>query len=169
MKSKSKEFTTQIIGAQKSLQSFALKLTANVNDANDLVQDTNLKALHNEEKFADKTNFSGWIFTIMRNTFLNNCRSAKRKNDIFDGTVDIAGINALACTNETLTPDSVYNAKQISQIIEALPDSHRLPFTLHMEGYKYSEIAEKLGMPLNIVKSHILHTRRKLRSLLSDF
>ncbi len=168
MKANQREFTNQLLQAQQSLRSFALKLTANPSDASDLVQDTTLKALHAEDSFAEKSNFSGWIMTIMRNTFLNNCRSSSRAMNIFDQTVDSDQLARVPLSSTAPTPDSVYSANQISQIIASLPDAQRIPFSMFMEGYRYSEIAQKLNLPTGIVKSRILNARRVLRTKLAD-
>ena len=167
MKAKQKEFTCQLLQAQQSLRSFALKLTSNPADASDLVQDTTLKALHAEDTFAEKSNFSGWIMTIMRNTFLNNCRSSRRAMTILDQTVDLHQLASVPAAGSSPAPDSVYSANEISHIIASLPDTQRLPFSMLIEGYSYSEIARKLNLPSNIVKSRILNARRVLRARLA--
>lgn len=168
MKAKQKEFTSQLLQAQQSLRSFALKLTSNPADASDLVQDTTLKALHAEDSFAEKSNFSGWIMTIMRNTFLNNCRSSRRAMTLLDHTVDTDQLDKIHAISSAPTPDSIYNAGQISQIIASLSEEQRVPFSMLIEGYSYSEISKKLNLPMGIVKSRILNARRNLRARLSD-
>lgn len=168
MKPTANEFASQVVQAQQSLRSFALKLTANPHEASDLVQDTTLKALHAEDSFVEKTNFSGWIMTIMRNTFLNNCRSSKRTMAILDQTVDQSQLVQVPVLSTAPAPDDVYSANQISQIIASLPQTQAAPFTMLIEGYSYAEIAKKLNLPLGIVKSRILNARRALRARLSE-
>lgn len=168
MRTAQKEFTSQLLQVQQSLRSFALKLTSNPAEASDLVQDTTLKALNAEDTFQEKTNFSGWIMTIMRNTFLNNCRSSKRSVNVIDQTVDTEQLSMIQVVSSAPTPDSVYSANQITQIIAALPENQRIPFTMFMEGYKYAEIAKKLDLPLGIIKSRILNARRSLKVKLAD-
>ncbi|MDE7508976.1 MAG: RNA polymerase sigma factor, partial [Muribaculaceae bacterium] len=73
-------FKKSVLGIQGNLMSFAMKLTLNREEAQDLVQDTTLKALNNESKYAEDTNFKGWMLTIMRNIFINNYRKASREN-----------------------------------------------------------------------------------------
>lgn len=80
--SNSNSFKSSLLGMQSNLLSFALKLTPNRDEAYDLVQDTTLKALSNEEKFAENTNFKGWMLTIMRNIFINNYRRTVRENTV---------------------------------------------------------------------------------------
>ena len=74
------EFSHRMLGLQDSLQYYAYSLTANNNDADDLLQDTFFKVLSNKEKFDPATNMKAWAYTIMKNTFINNYRKAKRAN-----------------------------------------------------------------------------------------
>lgn len=166
MNSTANEFARQVVQAQNSLRNFALKLTTNPTEASDLVQDTTLKALHAEDSFVEKTNFSGWIMTIMRNTFLNNRRSSKRTMAVLDRAVDDEQLAQVPVLSTAPAPDSVYSANQISQIIASLPQAQAEPFTMLIEGYRYAEIAQKLNLPLGIVKSRILNARRALRARL---
>lgn len=153
---------------QSTLLSFARKLTNNEEEAHDLVQDTTLKALDNESKFAEDSNFGGWMMTIMRNIFINNYRKRVRENTIVDTTEDLYHLN-LAQDSGTLTPDGAFAASEITAVLSRFPADHRQPFSMHIAGYKYEEISEKLGMPLGTVKSRIFFTRQKLRELLKDY
>ena len=168
MKPTANEFTSQVVQAQQSLRSFALKLTSTPHEASDLVQDTTLKALHAEETFVEKANFSGWIMTIMRNTFLNNCRSSKRTLAVIDQAVDQDQLVQIPVLSTAPAPDDVYSANQISQIIASLPQAQAVPFTMLIEGYSYAEIAKKLNLQPGIVKSRILNARRALRARLNE-
>ena len=153
---------------QGNLLSFALKLTLDKDDAHDLVQDTTLKALNNEEKFVDNTNFKGWMLTIMRNIFINNYRKSSRENTVLAPTDDLYHLN-LSQDSGLETPDGAYAANEISAILAKFPADHREPFSMHVAGYKYEEIAERLGMPLGTVKCRIFHTRKRLREILKDY
>ena len=97
-------FISSVLGMQPNLRSFALKLTLNKDEAHDLVQDTTLKALSNEDKFVDNANFKGWMLTIMRNIFINNYRKNVRENTMVDTSDDLYQLNL---TQETVsdTPD----------------------------------------------------------------
>ena len=75
-------FKNRLIGLQGNLLNFAYQLTANREQAEDLLQDTTLKALDNEEKYVDNVNFKGWIFTIMRNIFINNYRQTVDRKSV---------------------------------------------------------------------------------------
>lgn len=86
-------FKQRILGLQGNLLSFAYQLTTNREQAQDLLQDTTLKALDNESKYVDNVNFKGWIFTIMRNIFINNYRQTVRKATVIDQTEDLYHLN----------------------------------------------------------------------------
>ncbi len=86
-------FQDNLTKLQGNLLSFAYKLTSNRDDAYDLLQDTTLKALDNEDKYAANTNFKGWVFTIMRNLFINNYRRTARAATIVDTTDNLYHLN----------------------------------------------------------------------------
>lgn len=161
-------FKSSVLGMQANLLSFALKLTLNKDEAHDLVQDTTLKALNNEEKFVDNSNFKGWMLTIMRNIFINNYRKSVRENTMIDTSEDLYHLN-LKQDSGVGTPEGAYAINEISAIIAGFPADYREPFLLHVAGYKYEEISEKLSMPLGTVKSRIFFTRKRLREILKDY
>lgn len=161
-------FKSSVIGMQGNLFSFALKLTANEEEAHDLVQDTTLKALDNEAKFTENANFGGWMMTIMRNIFINNYRKRTRENTVVDSTEDLFHLN-LSQDSGVQTPDGAFAAQEITAILNGFPADYRKPFSMHIAGYKYEEISQKLAMPLGTVKSHIFFTRKKLREMLKDY
>ena len=153
---------------QPSLMSFALKLTLDKEEAQDLVQDTTLKALDNEEKFVDGTNLGGWMTTIMRNIFINNYRKRARESTFVDVSEDLYHLS-LSQDSGVETPEGVYASGEISAILRSFSADYRNPFALRVAGYRYDEISEKLGVPLGTVKSRIFVTRQKLRELLKDY
>ena len=161
-------FIDSVLGMQSNLRSFALKLTMDNDAAHDLVQDTTLKALNNEDKFVDNTNLKGWMLTIMRNIFINNYRKNVRENTMVDSTTDLYHLN-LKQDSGIETPDGAFAVNEINSILSKFPKDFREPFSLHVAGYKYEEIAERLSMPLGTVKSKIFFTRKKLREILKDY
>ena len=161
-------FKSSVLGVQANLLSFALKLTLNRDEAHDLVQDTTLKALNNEEKFVDNANFKGWMLTIMRNIFINNYRKSARENTMIDTSEDLYHLN-LQQDSGVVTPEGAYAIGEISSILAGFPEDYREPFSLHVAGYKYEEISQRLSMPLCTVKSHIFFTRKRLREILKDY
>jgi len=161
-------FKKDLLGVQDDLLRFAYKLTSDREEANDLLQETSLKALDNEEKYTPDTNFKGWIYTIMRNIFINNYRKVVRDQTFVDTTDNLYHLN----TPHDLTLDSTegaYDLKEMHRIVNALPREYKIPFSMHVSGFKYREIAEKLNLPLGTVKSRIFFTRQKLQQELKDF
>ena len=165
---RTESFTRDLINVQNDLLRFAYKLTANHEDANDLLQETSLKALDNEEKYAAETNFKGWMYTIMRNLFINNYRKAVRNQTYVDQTDNLFYLNQSIDLADEST-ESSHDLKEIRRIVNALPKEYRIPFAMYVSGFKYREIAEKLGLPLGTVKSRIYFTRQKLQQELKDF
>lgn len=161
-------FKQRLLGLQSNLLSFAFQLTSDRDEAYDLLQDTTLKALDNEQKFVDNTNFKGWIFTIMRNIFINNYRRQTRTATIVDKTEDLFHLN-LPQTSGFDTPDGAYAVKEISEVINGFPDDYKVPFTMHIAGYKYNEIAEHMNLPIGTVKSRIFFARKRLQIILKDY
>ena len=145
-------FKQRLIGLQGNLLSFAYQLTTNKEEARDLLQDTTLKALDNEGKYVDNVNFKGWIFTIMRNIFINNYRQTVRKATVIDRTEDLYHLN-ISQESGLTTPEGSVAVKEISSALESFPDEYRIPFNMYVAGYKYNEIAEKIGLPLGTVKA----------------
>lgn len=164
----SKSFRTKLLGLQGNLLNFAYTLTSNRDDAQDLLQDTTLRALDNEDKYVDNVNFKGWVFTIMRNIFINNYRKVSRASTIVDQTEDLYHLN-LPQDSGFETPDGTIAVKDINDAINSFSDEYRIPFSMHVAGYKYNEIAEELGLPLGTVKSRIFFARQRLRVLLKDY
>ena len=166
---KTKEsFTSRLLGLQNNLLSFAYQLTSNREAAQDLLQDTTLKALDNEEKYVDNVNFKGWVFTIMRNIFINNYRKVVRSATIIDQTEDLYHLN-LPQDSGIDTPEGSIAVNDITSAINSFSDDYRIPFSMHVAGYKYSEIAEKMNLPLGTVKSRIFFARQKLQEVLADY
>ena len=163
-----KNFQTKLLDLQSNLLNFAYLLTSNRDDAYDLLQDTTLKALDNEDKYVDNVNFKGWVFTIMRNIFINNYRKVVRSATIIDQTVDLYHLN-LPQDSGFETPEGSVAAKEITDAINSFSDEYRIPFSMHVAGYKYNEIAEKMGLPLGTIKSRIFFARQKLQGKLVDY
>lgn len=162
------KFQSNLMNLQANLLNFAYMLTSNRDDAYDLLQDTTLKALDNEDKYAKNTNFKGWVFTIMRNIFINNYRRAGRAATVVDTTENLYHINL--CQDSGIeTPEGAYGVNEISAAIDEIADEYRIPFVMHVQGYKYNEIAEHMNLPLGTVKSRIFFARKKLQTRFADY
>ncbi|MCM1110237.1 MAG: sigma-70 family RNA polymerase sigma factor [Clostridium sp.] len=153
---------TRLMSLQANMFNFALMLTSNRDDAQDLVQDTMLKVLDNQDKYAENTNFKGWVFTIMRNIFINNYRRIVRAATVVDRTEDLYHLN-ISQDSGIASPEASYAAGEIMDAINSFDAKFREPFSMHVAGYKYNEIAEKLELPLGTVKSRIFAARQMLQ------
>ena len=127
-----------------------------------------LKVLDNESKYVDNVNFKGWVFTIMRNIFINNYRRQVRNSTIIDTTEDLYHVN-LSQESGLTSPEGSVAVKEISVAINNFSDEYKVPFTMYLAGYKYNEIAEKMSLPLGTVKSRIFFARKRLQGLLKDY
>ena len=165
---RSAEFTQNLLGLQTELHRFAMKLTADKEEADDLLQETSLKALDNEEKYTPDTNFKGWMYTSMRNFFINNYRKTVRDQTFVDQTDNLYHLN-LPQDSGFESTEGNYDLKEIRKIVNSLPKEYRVPFSMYVSGFKYREIAVKLALPIGTVKSRIYFTRQRLQKELKDF
>ena len=142
--------------------SFAYNLTKNTEEAKDLFQETAYRAMTNREKFRPGTNFKAWLFTIMKNIFINNYRKKVKANTIIDSTDNMyyinSGKNIIANSGE-----ANILMKELKGMIAKLDDGIKIPFMMHYEGFKYQEIAEELALPLGTVKSRIFFALKALK------
>ena len=163
----SAKFQSNLMSLQANMLNFAFMLTNNRDDAYDLLQDTTLKALDNEDKYADNTNFKGWVFTIMRNLFINNYRRGVRAATIIDTTDNLYHLN-ISQDSALESPEDSYGASEITAAINELSDEYRIPFSMHVAGYKYNEIAQQMNLPLVTIKSRIFFARKKLQERFTE-
>ena len=162
------EFIYSLQKLSSSLKPFAMKLTRDVDDANDLLQDTMVKAFTNKDKFTEGTNLKAWLYTIMRNIFINNYRRKSKQNTIFDNSPN----EFLLDHNQSAVPNGAETSmrmKDINKAIHELPTIFKQPFMLYFEGYKYHEIADMLTEPLGTIKSRIHFARRLLKNQINKF
>ncbi len=162
------EFSFTINKAAKSLKPFALRLTKDSEDANDLLQETLLKAYINREKFSEGTNLKAWLYTIMKNTFITNYQRIVRRNTFIDTTSNLHFINSSSTTTQNLAY-STFALEDINQALSALEDVYRTPFVMYFRGFKYHEIAEKLQIPIGTVKNRIHIARKDLKEKLKTY
>lgn len=160
------QFNTALLEMQNKLHYYALSLTSDSEKASDLLQETMLKALTHREKFSQNTNFKAWVYTIMKNTFINEYR---RKVKIKNSSGDSSMAFALQLGNEYTSPESIIQAEEINRSISELTEDYRIPFTMFLEGYKYKEIADELDLPIGTIKSRIFFTRKRLVKALTDY
>ncbi len=158
----------ELVALQSNMRNFAYSLTLNREEAEDLLQDTTLKVLDNQEKFTDNINFKGWVLTIMKNIFINNYRRIVRNQTVIDKTEDLHFLN-LPQNSGFDSPESSYSIREITNSINAFNDEYRIPLSMHIEGFKYEEIATKMNLPIGTVKSRIFLARKRLQQQLKDY
>lgn len=159
------EFNHQIISYQNRLRRFAYSLVSDRDEALDLVQETYLKAISYRDKLSDYSNLRVWIMTIMKNIFINNYRRKSKGRAIINEKMAVAkSLDAgFAFT------DSYYEHNEIHKSVNTLHEELKTPFTMYVDGFKYREIAEELGLNIGTVKSRIHTARQRLMESLKDF
>jgi RNA polymerase sigma factor (sigma-70 family) len=157
------DFSQMLVSNSEFLKPFAITLTRDSEAAQDLYQETLYRALANKDKYNVGTNIKAWLYTIMRNIFINNYRRKAKQNTIFDNTPNDFLLNQAQVTAGN-SAESVLKLKEIQQAVHQLPDIFRNPFLLYFDGYKYHEIAQMLGEPLGTIKSRIHFARKLLKA-----
>ena len=163
-----REFEKQLTTLRPMLRGFTHRFTRDREESLDLVQDTILKALTYRSKYREDTNLKGWLFTIMRNTYINNYRKFKREKTSTDSTKELYHLN-VEDTHTFNQPEGSIEFKEVWRNVNALKDDLLIPFKMHTTGYKYHEIADMLNEPLGTIKSRIHFARRLLKSELNKF
>jgi len=163
-----KEFNSVLLENADFLKPFAVNLTKDNETANDLYQETLYKALANQEKYNVGTNIKAWLFTIMRNIFINDYRRRVKQKTIFDNSAADYLIN-LKQVSVRNSAESSLQVKEINEAIHQLPEIFKTPFVLYFDGYKYQEIADVLGEPLGTVKSRIDFARKLLKDRVTRY
>jgi RNA polymerase sigma factor (sigma-70 family) len=162
------EFNSQLHNHSVSLQSFALNFTKDIEDANDLVQDTMVKAVTYYSKFKEGTNLKGWLFTIMKNTFINNYRRLVKTNALITQSDDISSANLHYSASSNMS-ESKFVIGDINKALQTLQPEYYVPFIKYFEGYKYHEIADMLEIPIGTVKTRIHVARQILKKYLKTY
>lgn len=162
------EFNHRVQDLYKPLKNFALKLTRDIEDATDLTQETMLKAFSNHDKFREGTNMKAWLYTIMKNIFINNYRRNASNLIVSDDTENQYYINSHSQRTSNLG-DRKMILQDIQKAISSLSRNLRIPFIMAFQGYKYEEIAQQMKVPLGTVKIRIHNARKKLKTRLADY
>lgn len=162
------EFSLMVEREASPLRNYAYQLTRNVEDANDLVQETMLKAFTYHNRFMEGTNLKGWLYTIMKNSFINNYRRLVKRNTFIDSTDNTYYLDAPS--HVTINEGEIkFLKKDLAEAIETLPPDLKKTFTMNVKGFKYHEIAEVLNIPIGTVKTRIFVARRILRKRLKSY
>lgn len=162
------EFNLQVAHQEKHLMHFAIHFAHSIEDARDLVQDTMLKAIVNYQKFKGGTNLNAWLYTILKNTFINYYRKA-------------SGVKAMVKTSDEVSSADLFYSSRVNEglqrfvrsdtqkALDTLPNEYYNPFMMYFEGYKYYEIAERLAIPIGTVKTRIHLARKALKKALRPY
>ncbi|MFT3846576.1 MAG: RNA polymerase sigma factor [Lacibacter sp.] len=160
------EFNQMIVNNTDFLKPFAFTLTRDSETAKDLLQETLYKALANRDKYHVGTNVKAWLYTIMRNIFINNYRRKVKQQTIFDSTANDFLLNYQQASVANAAETNL-KLKEIQSAVHHLPDIFKKPFILYFEGFKYHEIAHLLNEPLGTIKSRIHFARKLLKEQIS--
>ncbi|MFA7420947.1 MAG: sigma-70 family RNA polymerase sigma factor [Melioribacteraceae bacterium] len=175
LQNKYKEFDSEVLPFTDALKSFALKMTNDTDDADDLLQDTLMKAFRFFDKFEKGTNMKAWLFQIMKNSFINNYRKTSKepnKVDYEDVQNFYENIKAEDVKSQHYQSDAFSDVldDEITSALSKLPDDFRtIVFLSDVEGYTYEEIADFVDCPIGTVRSRLHRARKMLYSLLYDY
>lgn len=159
---------TEICKHQNCLEAFALKFTGNTEDAGDLVQDTVIKAIRYHAMYKEGTNLRGWLYTIMRNTFINDYRRGSRRRAVIETSEDLSSFQLYHSADGNLG-ENKFVREDINKALEKLQPEYSIPFLKYFEGFKYHEIAEELQIPIGTVKTRIHMARQVLKAQLKMY
>lgn len=155
------EFYGMLSQNYKALRPAALRLTQDSEEANDLIQETLVKALRNQDKFLEGTNIKAWLYTIMRNTFITHYHRIIKRKTTVDITEDYNIISTTPSSIDRNGGEEKLLYEEVKKEVDALPEMYRHPFMQYYTGFKYQEIAEEMNIPLGTVKNRI-HVARKI-------
>jgi RNA polymerase sigma-70 factor (ECF subfamily) len=162
------DFNKMLMGNAEFLKPVAISLTRDRDSALDLFQETLYRALVNKEKYTIGTNIKAWLYTIMRNIFINDYRRKAKQQTVLEGGVS-EGLSNLNQASVSNMAESNLRMKEIQEAINKLPEIFKTPFKLYYDGYRYNEIAETLNEPLGTIKSRIHFARKLLKDQLQRY
>lgn len=161
------EFKSMVLSQYSFVQSLAYKISGDYEHSLDLTQETMFKAFKNRNRFQIGTNIKGWLYTIVRNAFINHYRKEKKQKTFVDSTDNNYFIDQGRVSENYA--DSGIKLEEVKSQIDHLDTSLSEPFMMYFNGFKYEEIAEKLDLPLGTVKSRIFKARKKLQEKIDRY
>ncbi|MCB0762225.1 MAG: sigma-70 family RNA polymerase sigma factor [Flavobacteriales bacterium] len=162
------EFQTLLTTSMNQVQQFAYTFTKDQTDAEDLFQETLLKALRYQGNYTAGTNFKGWLYTIMKNIFINDYKRKKKRNTFVDPTEGQYYLESGSSVGSEIVERGLVH-EDIQNALNGLEEIFSYPFEQYVKGMQYDEIAEELDIPIGTVKSRIFHARKRLRQELADY
>lgn len=171
-------FEAEVLPFMDSLYSTAYRMSRNRQDAEDLLQETYLRAYKYYDKFQEGTNFKAWLFKILKNTFINRYRKRQRQPlrnsfDEIEGSFESKLLESpLTARGATPEEELMVDAldQDVQQALEALPEDYRTAVEMaDLQGLSYREISDQLGIPLGTVMSRLYRGRRKLEAVLLQY
>ena len=162
------KFTSEIYAHSNHLMSHALKFTRDEDDAKDLLQETLIKGLRFASSFDQWTNLRGWLYVIVKNTYINDFNKTAKRKAIITVEDDISS-GQLANSATRNRGESTFALEDIDKALASIKAEYSVPFTRYFEGYKYDEIAAELNLPIGTVKTHIHQARQGLKKYLKMY
>jgi len=147
-------FSGDLVGMQKQLYYYALQLTDNREYAHDLVQETNYKALKNRKRLQNSEHIRAWLYTILKNTYINYLRSSHIKHMTYNSE-EVDQVSNSGRENGIPSPDVLLQRKELREQINRLPGAYEKPINMMLSGYSYKEIAQHMEIPIGTIKSRI--------------
>jgi len=154
-------FMYDLVRLQEQLYYYALQLTEDREDALDLVQETSFKALKNRNRLHNNDHIRAWLYTILKNTYINYLRSSHYRQL----THDSDELNNYESNSSNTDPYNQLENKELYQIIEMLPGTYEKPIKMFLSGYSYKEIAQQMDIPIGTVKSRIHLGKKQIRKV----
>lgn len=162
---KSTEFESQLAELQPQLYQLTKKFTRSREDSCDLLQETLAKAWRRRSDFRENKNLMGWLYIIMRNTFINQYRKSMQTKNMFVTDFRFKRLD----DRWKVKSDEATHIQEVWKSINSINPELRNPFKMYLSGYKYEEIAKELSIPIGTVKSRIFLIRQELRRLLPGY
>ncbi len=157
-------FAGNLVNMQDQLFYYALQLTEDQEDAMDLVQETSYKALKNRTRLHNDEHIRAWLYTILKNTYINFLRSSHHRQLIHD-TDELNHYSPQTGDPQEGQPDEQLIKKELHELVKLLPGVYSTPIHMILNGYSYKEIAEQMNIPIGTVKSRIHLGKKRIRQI----
>ncbi|MEN8228360.1 MAG: sigma-70 family RNA polymerase sigma factor [Bacteroidota bacterium] len=157
-------FAGDLVKMQEQLFYFALQLTEDREDALDLVQETSYKALKNRTRLHNNEHIRAWLYTILKNTYINYLRSSHYRQ-LVHNTDELNQYSAQSRDSNEGLPDQQLIKKELHEMIKLLPVVYAKPIHMFLTGYSYKEISEHMNIPIGTVKSRIHLGKKRIRKV----